>query len=369
MPPISRYLLFGVLAIPWPVLAQETNAAIVPGKSVSIPWEGLHHKKFSVFVPKDWTPNRKWPTIVYYPGVFGSPNTRVMEDFTHQKDWVIISLSGITNDVFDYNEALVRKELAVCQSIIKAMTPKLNLDPERLVISGYSKGGWIATMFVDRDHSFSGAVVMGAGANLNQKYTPKRFAKPTSIYIGVGQEDGNYVFSLRAKPYWRKLGARVTFDEYPGMGHDGPPFRKDLRGYLEQWLRIAAGMEDKASATNWLREQLAALKKEDDLLKRYLAYEKLLEAPFLHLVDENVRKHIDGQLTALRKLPALATEWKAEQVYRNIMRREVKVTSLKQLRSCQQAFDKLAKSYPDTHYGQRARKDVPRVGTMLPASQ
>lgn len=366
MPTIQTYLLLGVLTVPWCAHAQETDPVFKQGKSVSVPWKGLHHKEFDVFVPKDWDPKRSWPTIVYYPGTFGSPNTSVMEDFTHQKDWVIISIAGITNDVFDYNEALVKKELAMCQSIIRAMTPKLNIDPQRLFISGYSKGGWIATMFVDRDHSFRGAVVMGAGVNLNQKFTPKPFASPTPIYIGVGQEDGNYVFSLRAKPYWRKLGAQVTFDEYAGMGHHGPPHKKEHRGYLEQWLRIAAGLEDKTSATTWLKAQLGSLKKEEDVLKRYLGYEKLLEAPFLHLVDKKVRDHINRQLTAMRRLPALADEWKAEQAYRNIMRREVKVTSLKQLRACQQAFDKLAKTYPDTHYGKRARKDVPRVGTMLP---
>ena len=362
------YLLILSCAFARPAPSQDEIPDIVPGKSISVPWKGLHHNHFSVFVPKDWDPDLRWPAIIYYPGVFGAPTTKVMEDFTHRKHWIIISIAGITNDAFNYDEALVMKELAVCQTIIKTMTPKLNIDPDRLFISGYSKGGWIASMFIDRDHAFGGAVIMGAGVNLNQKFEPKRFLKPTPIYIGIGQEDGNYVFSLRAKPYWRKLGAQITFDEYAGLGHAGPPHQKELRGTLEQWLRVAAGVENKKNAAAWLKQRLNELKAEKDLVQRYLGYGKLLESPFLRLVDAKVRRHIEGRRNGLRNTAALEEEWKAEQTYRNIMRREIKVTSLEQLRACQLAFQKLAKTHPNTHYGQRAAKDVSRVGTMLPAS-
>lgn len=64
-----------------------------------------------------------------------------------------------------------------------------------------------------------------------------------SVYIGVGEKDPNNAFALYAREYHRRLGAQVTFDEFPGLGHQ----MSMESGLLREWLAVAGPLYATAS--------------------------------------------------------------------------------------------------------------------------
>ncbi|MCS7034586.1 MAG: hypothetical protein NZ561_11440, partial [Phycisphaerae bacterium] len=49
---------------------KATNAAVKPGTGFrTVPLEGYKGRKFGVFLPNNYTPDRKWPTLVFLHGI------------------------------------------------------------------------------------------------------------------------------------------------------------------------------------------------------------------------------------------------------------------------------------------------------------
>ena len=128
----------------------------VPGKrvkSVTKGWEStqIHH---ALYLPKYWSPDRKWPVIVEYPGNGGYANKRGdVSDGTLEgcmmgyglsegKGFIWVSLPFINKDG---TIALqwwgdVESTKHYCKQTVQAVCRDFQGDPSRIVLAGFSRG-------------------------------------------------------------------------------------------------------------------------------------------------------------------------------------------------------------------------------------
>ncbi len=177
-------------------------------------------ERVEVYFPENYDPSKKWPAVFYYHGTNGSPDTRLIRHHTKEQNWFVIGMSYVQSGKFTFTKETLEAELNIFRSTRNHLVTKYNIDPKRTYVGGFSKGGWISDLFLQADRSIAGAIILGAGHLHEATSSPARFRNGTSVFVGIGREDGNYPFGLRAITWYRGLGAGTTdqFDGQHGVG-------------------------------------------------------------------------------------------------------------------------------------------------------
>lgn len=229
-------------------------------------------------------------------------------------------------------------------------------------------------MQLEQDGSLAGGAILGAGS-LKRAGDPAvaPFWRPKSVYVGIGESDGNLAMSLRAARDFEALGARVTFDEWLGVGHQYPSEMELLR----QWCRIeylqrrdevdlGQDLELLAEATEWLEDSMAELNDSQSMdFERLLRLRALRTAPFFGYADGEVRGDLEDELAAMQEKPEMTEELAAEARYREILMRESQDRFVTTLILSNRGYADLAESVGDTWFGKRAAAAKERTDRTL----
>ena len=232
------------------VYADEAKPAaaspkFVPGEEtrIDVKDKEIGGDYFVVYVPSDYTEDSNWPVIFFLHGRGGSPNTKIFRTITEGKGFIIIGMEYVEFDenritAGSYINCLKREQ----QSIFKAkryVSKHLKIDNKRLFLTGFSRGGFRTAGLIEQNaRPWAGAVIMGAGrfpfsASISTSITDNDdFIRNKPIYIGVGEEDHYNDEAKEAREYFRRRGAKVTFEEYKGIGHTPKEDSEILRNWL-----------------------------------------------------------------------------------------------------------------------------------------
>jgi len=321
-----------------------------------------------VHLPENYDATKRWPVLIYYHGTNGRPTLDLLHHYTKKKDFICIGMAYLKQGRFKYSEENLRKEITKCHEVLQQIGKHCNIDPTRIFVGGFSKGGWAAAMFVDQDHKFAGAFVLGGGVYDRQLYKATKFSKRTPVYIGVGQQDGNTIMSMNAKVHFRKLGAEVTLDIWQGIGHTWP-LKPNYSKSFAQWLEVAKMLNQtdahKKELSIWFERRLKEVLEVEDIKQRYIQLETLAEMPAVSLLREAAYPKIQKELQAMRALDPIKTEWEVEQRYRKIVRYEMKDRALKTLETACKGYQNLATKHPNLIYGKRAEIDYKRTKYVI----
>jgi pimeloyl-ACP methyl ester carboxylesterase len=207
------------------------QAAFAPGKETKI----LDPKTgglgwYVVYVPKDYNPEREWPTLFCYHGKNGDPTTWPIKQATDGAGYIIVGMEYInregTNDAKEDIENLTRIRTYVAS--------KLRVNSKLVFMGGFSQGGWstskFSNLYMDQ---LAGLLIMGAGGSPNEKAVPLLKGKP--VFVGIGElDDANKNAKLARDAYTAK-GADVTFEEFKGLGHTADVKDQVLQDWLLKW--------------------------------------------------------------------------------------------------------------------------------------
>lgn len=209
-------------------LARSASAQDVIQQRVFKDADGEH--KYGLFVPKDYSPEKKWPVILFLHGAGergsdGVRQTKVglgptvkkqagtfpfLVVFPQCKETETRYLAGWLNETKDARRAL---------AILEAVEKEFSVDPNRRVLSGWSMGGYGTWSVAAADPDRWSAIVPMAGGG-----TPQMAAslKDKPIWAFHGSEDAAIrpSQSRRMIAALRKEGGEPRYTEVTGGGHE-----------------------------------------------------------------------------------------------------------------------------------------------------
>lgn len=237
-----------------PVFAKDKSQKakepiFVPGKEVRVNTdsEDMGGDHFLVYVPSDYNDDRDWPVIFFYHGASGRPTTELIRQTTAGKGFIIVGMGYTEGGGGQFTKGkylnYLKRERKNVLNVKRYVSEHLKIDQQRLFIAGFSKGGWHTSAMLECSGKvWAGAVILAAGRGriVISITTPatRKAIKGKPIYIGAGEKDTNLPSAKKAATYYERVGAKVTFEQYQGLGHDYDPGV----GKLRDWLFESAGI-------------------------------------------------------------------------------------------------------------------------------
>jgi len=253
----------------------EADPELRPGveSRVEAPRSGGH---FIVYVPTDYAPTRRWPVIFCYHGQNGQPTAEPFKRVLGGKGFIIVGMEylkrGVQRMTIAQMKEYMGQEAASFERAAAWVEQRLKVDKAMYFCGGFSKGGWTTSGLAEAiPRTWCGVAIMGAA----RQYFETPMDKPGAlrgkpIYIGCGTKDPNFPHAEKSVRFYRKHGAKVTFEPYDGLGHS---MKWDTET-LPKWLYANGPQRD-------LKGRLAkarAAEKAGKLGRAYTVYQELAEA-------------------------------------------------------------------------------------------
>jgi predicted esterase len=194
---------------------------------------------FVVYVPSDYTDEHDWPAIFFFNGVGSGPSTQLFRSVTEGKGFIIIGIEYVKTGTGRMTQGQyinnIKRELKSIYKVQKRASEYFRIDKKRLFLTGFSKGGWLSADLIEQNAKpWAGAAIIAAGRRqiLPPPADGRSLLRGKPIYIGAGEKDENMPAAKKAREFFRRRGADVTFEEYKGLGH---MFKADSK-VLHDWL-------------------------------------------------------------------------------------------------------------------------------------
>jgi pimeloyl-ACP methyl ester carboxylesterase len=207
------------------------QAVFTPGKEVKI----LDPKTgglgwYRVYTPKDYTPDREWPTLFCYHGHNGDPTTWPIKQATDGTGYIIVGMEYLDRETA--NDP--KQDIENLNRIRAFVGSKLRINSKLVFMGGFSQGGWstskFSNLYMDQ---LAGLLIMGAGGSPSDKAITLLKGKP--VFIGIGELDPANKNAVSAREAYTAKGADLTFEEFKGLAHTADVNNPALKQWLLKW--------------------------------------------------------------------------------------------------------------------------------------
>lgn len=335
-------------------------------------------RMMKVYLPLNYSRDRKWPVIFFFHGMHGKPTTSPIKEYTEGADFVIIGMPYAAEDEVPKTpqeaEGILQKELANFRSARLWAGRRLQIDEKRVFMGGISLGGWeTSTLGEYEQPRLAGMFILLAGRQ-RVKTQPKEAAalslKP--IYIGSGESDPNLLPALKAVAAYRRYGAAVTYEIYMGTGHAMPqatqPRFKAWLDAMGRWRAEDMTIESRKELDEKIKTQLDKAMAENEPLARYNALMDLEADPALPLCSPALAEDVHGKArTACRESPGKEAAL-TEKTFLELAWQDTGMKTIHDLKVVRDGARKLASAYPGTFFGNFAAKYSDALAQMYQKS-
>ena len=312
-----------------------------------------------VFLPENWDAAKKWPTVFFYPGTAGEASTALIREHTGGRDFIVVGMPSRDNGAFSYTPATLALEQTTLHEIRDRLAAEVKLDPARVFVAGFSKGGWMSSLLLAHESGLAGGCILGGGWVVPQHVPPRKPSVPLYVYIGAGRLDGNFPPSLRASREFASLGARVTFEAWPDTRHAMPQGESES---LRQWFSLLAnGAAVNDAAAQWAEAELARIATIGVSVEQWSALRRLGARPYSRALGAKWQTQIDVCISELVKNPAVAAEAALDAELSAISQREIQDMRVTTLEAVGPRYEALAAQAPDSPTGRLAAHDAARI--------
>ena len=359
-----------LLLLALPLAAQGLR----PGSETTFHWAPVQ-TDLQVWIPNDYDAGKLWPVVVHFHGTGGRPDLGPAVRATDGNGFLVVGTTYLERGMFRADPEQVIREWNNTKALVAALRDRYAIDGNRIYVSGFSKGGWVAGMMFEQfPDEIAGVWIAGAGVT-RKNPKAKNGRTSTPVYLGTGAKDVNRIASLQAVTAFQKRKAQVSYEEYPDRGHTYVVTEAVRDWYEIERLR---GTDDLAAAAEKKVADTLAVKLEP--WPRYLSIDALRRGPWYGLAAAESRKACDAAVARLAKSSVLKTELAAMRAYDKVLAREVaqrgkpiRARSVaeadkkarQQKRKLLADYNKIAERFAGTTYGDKARGDVDRVKRHL----
>jgi predicted peptidase len=228
--------LWLLLVVAAPAIAKKPETGFLD-RSVTV--QGTVYK-FQVFVPEDWTAEKKWPVILFLHGAgergddglaqTGPGMGRAIRS-DRSRFPAIVVMPQCRKDSH-WPEAPMDE---VAMKALDQSQQEFHGDPQRIYLTGLSLGGYgtwyLAAKYPGRFAAIvpiCGGIIPPHGGDFaaadNKPYeeAAKKIGGATPVWIFHGADDESVPVteSRRMAEAMKALGGEVHYTEYPGVGHD-----------------------------------------------------------------------------------------------------------------------------------------------------
>ncbi len=240
-----------------------------PGKVTEVEFAGIHvppslyamitgataPPTIKFRLPDNYTPDRKFPLLVYVPGNHGGPGGNIgnAQTIAGSSDWVVASLplfkssldreeiaGGIIVSFEDFST--LSRAYAILLGRLFELVP--NIDHERSAMVGFSNGALTIAVLVSNHDEFvlthfkSFCLVDHGMFHLSDLHKKRSRESRFLILSGDNQEDPGRDLKIRAgqllQDSWQLLGVDLSFHVMKDTGHE---FRGRHMAIVGRWLR------------------------------------------------------------------------------------------------------------------------------------
>ena len=335
-------------------------SAVVPGSGTSM----------KVYVPSNYDAAKKWPLVVLYHGLNGSPTTDCIVRHCGGNDFIVAGVTYCRNDTSNLSgeaySRYIEEERGNFRAAVQWVVQNLSTDTKRIFLGGISKGGWTTSFVGERElKNLAGFIVLLAGR--------QRGAVPGSqamtgfpVYLGAGQTDPNLLSAAHAAAFYRNCGASVSFEEFAGIGHQVPTEAEGLQNWLEAYGPLSHPWQEdevktgrRESYRKAYEEALAFSDKEEACRE----LRKLIDDPRLLVVcGQKTRSAIVAKLNDLAKeAPDAARELRAESSFYEISWDEWNMKSVEETSEVLKGYERIRQTAPGTRWAGFAEKSHARL--------
>ena len=125
------------------------------------------------------------------------------------------------------------------QRAIEFSAERYAIDPDRVILAGFSQGAYISLRsVVMAPERFAGVVAIGACGTVDFDLASERYEDPPSVYIGIGSEDRSFDRCRPMAKAYEEAGFGVKLRVYKGYGH---VFPRNYEWELDRAFRFVQG--------------------------------------------------------------------------------------------------------------------------------
>ncbi len=331
-------------------------------KDLSLEIPSLRHP-VKVSLPENFDPSKKHPTLFYYHGTSGRPTTDLMRTHAGPNDWIIVGMTYTHRGRFTLSKESMAAELKAYHSVRQQMIAQHSSDPDKLYTSGFSLGGWYSDLMLQAEPSLAGGIIIGAGHAQIPPGALAKYATKKPVHIAVGRNDPNYLFTLKAFLYHRKLGGNVSMEVWQNLAHTYPQTGSDS---IRQWLKLQNNSSDDLAATAE-KELNQFLSKAKSLapLAQWDRLREIKEMPYYKLSSKEWQTDFKKVLATLEASPVIATEVPLYREHRRLHHQEITNQTLTTIKKVNAAYLNLSSKFPKTRQAKLMEEDFKRTEAIL----
>ena len=331
-----------------------TASFIVAEEDFTLQVEGVA-EPILVDLPSNWEEGKSYPSIFFYHRTNGRPQTAFMREHAGEEDWTVVGMGYAERGKLQVSVPGIKAEVSVLKGVRDTLQKRSGLDLERVIISGYNKGGWMSELMQQQQRWVAGSVVLQAGHLHQLQETLPSFRNPTPMFIGVGRLYANYPYALRAKVLYQRLGAQVEMEVWEGVGHKLP--REGSEG-LREWLQLRLGKKPDVAKLEEEWKEMENLADYD----RWQAVMAFRQRPFVG--EAGWEERVDAAQKEIEAIPEIAREVKILKESRRWLSREIGKRTYQDLKTIADGFGKIVKFAGESPQLEAAKKDFDRTSQV-----
>jgi len=193
------------------------------------------------FLPHGRSPKKPAELIVALHGFGGDADgfAPVYRQVAAERGAILIVPEAITPAGPGYSWGDVDEAERLVLRAIETVRAENSVDPEKIVLTGFSQGGFLTYILALRHPElFAGAIPVAGGFDPRRVPEGAAAGELPRFFILCGGEDRSLQSNRDALKYLRARGAKVRLRVYPGVGHSYPA---DREHELRQALGFAFG--------------------------------------------------------------------------------------------------------------------------------